>query len=209
MSIPIRWFKKAEFDAPELKSPQPCVHGAGCIFTIKNAEGKVMPGCCHFVHPGEEGNGRRLFPARVEKGVMQPACVRLTGKAGFYERCRLKMPWQEWCALKNIAFVPNKAGVKHAPVARFPIGKPAATAAALRAEAVMLVERIAMLVSSAKLSDDIKRLSDDAVDDILPNIETIISAVERAVGVPLTEAEQRQADGEALGRLIAAGGNGE
>jgi hypothetical protein len=207
----INWYNNAAFDAPELGSPQPCVHGAGCVFTRKNAEGVVMPACCHFVHPGEEGNGRRLFPAVMNESglVIKKAAVRLTGKAGFYERCRLKMPWQEWCALKNIAFVPNKAGVKHAPVARFPIGKPAATAAALRAEAVMLVERIAMLVSSVKLSDDIKRLSDDAVDDILPNIETIISAVERSINVPLTEAEQRQADGEALGRLIAAGGNGE
>lgn len=201
----INWFNNPAFDAPELGSPQPCIHGAGCVFTRKNAEGVVTPACCHFVHPGEEGNGRRLFPAVGDK----KACVRLTGKAGFYERCRLKMPWQEWCALKNIDFVPNKAGVWRAPVARFPIGNLAATSFKLRAEAVSLVERIGMLVAAAKLSGNIKRLTDEAVDDLLPIIETVISAVERAADVPLTEAEQRMEDGAALGRLIAAAGGGE
>jgi len=112
----IYWYENPAFDAPELNSPQPCIHGAGCVFTVKDAEGKTIPGCCRYVHPGEEGTGRRLFPARRD----QPACVRLTGNAGFYERRRLRLSWQAWCALKGIPFVRNEPGVKHAPVKRIP-----------------------------------------------------------------------------------------
>ena len=115
----IHWFENAAFDKPELKSPQPCIHGAGCVFTVKNAEGVVSPGCCRYVHPGEEGTGRRLFPKKDGK----PACVRLTGNAGFYERRRLRMPWSDWCALNNIPYVRNEPGVKHEPVKRVPFGK--------------------------------------------------------------------------------------
>jgi hypothetical protein len=130
MSTAIRWFENRAFDAPELKSPQPCIHGSGCVFTMKNAEGKPIPACCRFVHPGEEGTGRRLFPERTlrdtlrdgEGKIVQPACVRLVGKAGFYERQRLRMPWQEWCARQGIPFTPNKPGVFREPVKRIQIG---------------------------------------------------------------------------------------
>jgi len=117
----IHWFENAAFDKPELNSPQPCIHGAGCVFTVKNAEGVVSPGCCRYVHPGEEGTGRRLFPKKDGK----PACVRLTGNAGFYERRHLRMPWSDWCALKNIPYKRNEPGVKHEPVKRVPFGKKA------------------------------------------------------------------------------------
>lgn len=130
MSTAIHWFENPAFDAPELKSPQPCIHGSGCVFTMKNAEGKPIPACCRFVHPGEEGTGRRLFPERTlrdtlrdgEGKIVQPACVRLIGKAGFYERQRLRMPWQEWCARQGIPFTPNKPGVFREPVKRIQIG---------------------------------------------------------------------------------------
>jgi len=115
----IHWFENAAFDKPELKSPQPCIHGAGCVFTVKNTEGVVSPGCCRYVHPGEEGTGRRLFPKKDGK----PACVRLTGNAGFYERRRLRLPWSEWCALQSIPYTRNEPGVKHEPVKRVPFGK--------------------------------------------------------------------------------------
>jgi hypothetical protein len=203
MSIPIRWFKKAEFDAPELKSPQPCVHGAGCIFTIKNAEGKVMPGCCHFVHPGEEGNGRRLFPARVEKGVMQPACVRLTGKAGFYERCRLKMSWQAWCERENIPYTPNKVGVRHEPVKHFPIGKLPQTAVSLRTETLSVFERISMLVKESELTEEEKCDAErDLRDHIFYTVSKIISKVERSIGVPLTAEEEKFEETSATFRAV-------
>lgn len=126
----IHWFENPAFDAPELKSPQPCIHGAGCVYTKKTADGKVVPGLCAFVHPGEEGRGRRLFPARTitfehpdgEHVVDQPACVRLVGGALYYERMRMGMPWQGFCALRGIPFTPNKPGVYHEPVKRIPIG---------------------------------------------------------------------------------------
>jgi hypothetical protein len=126
----IHWFENPAFDAPELKSPQPCIHGAGCVYTIKNAEGKTVPGVCHFVHPGEEGKGRRLFPERMVNDAgpdgdgkfVQPACVRLIGRAGFYERMRLRMPWQAWCERSGIPFTPNTPGVFREPVRRIPIG---------------------------------------------------------------------------------------
>jgi hypothetical protein len=205
MSVAIRWFKKAEFDVPALKSPQPCIHGAGCSFTSKDDENKI----CHFVHPGEEGNGRRLFPAVVdEKGaVVKPACVRLTGKAGFYERCRLKMSWQAWCEREKIPYTSNKAGERHEPVKQFPIGmnreKKAATAIQLRAEAASLIDRIKMLVEVSAISAEDKAELD--VEDLFPMIGAVISKVERSIGVPLTAEEKRFNDGVALGKAIAEG----
>jgi len=130
MSVAIQWFENPAFDAPELKSPQPCIHGAGCVYTKKTADGKVVPGVCGFVHPGEEGKGRALFPARTirfqhpdgEHVVDQPACVRLIGGALYYERMRMRMPWQAFCAEKGIPFTPNTPGVYREPVKRVPIG---------------------------------------------------------------------------------------
>ena len=120
----IKWYENAAWDAPELNSPQPCIHGAGCVFTVKDADGKILPGCCRYVHPGEEGTGRRFFPERVlEDGRVQPACVRLTGAAQqFYERRGRKIPWQEWCRQQEIPFTPNKPGEKHAPVQKVAFG---------------------------------------------------------------------------------------
>jgi hypothetical protein len=120
----IKWYENAEWDAPELNSPQPCIHGAGCVFTVKDSDGKILPGCCRYVHPGEEGTGRRLFPERVlEDGRVQPACVRLTGAAQqFYERRGRKIPWQEWCKQQGIPFTPNKPGEKHEPVQKVAFG---------------------------------------------------------------------------------------
>jgi hypothetical protein len=130
MSVAIQWFENPLFDAPELKSPQPCIHGAGCVYTKKTADGKVIPAVCGFVHPGEEGKGRRLFPARTitfehpdgEDIVDQPACVRLIGNALYYERIRMQMPWQAFCAVRDIPFTANVPGVYREPVRRVPIG---------------------------------------------------------------------------------------
>jgi hypothetical protein len=113
---------------------------------VKNAEGKAIPAYCRFVHPGEEGTGRRLFPERTIRDtlrdgqgkIVQPACVRLIGKAGFYERQRLRMPWQEWCARQGIPFTANKPGIFREPVKRIQIGgrssPPAVTASKPAAE---------------------------------------------------------------------------
>lgn len=129
----IRWFVKAQFDAPELRSPQPCKRGVHCDFRRWNADSQQMePAVCHFVHPGEEGTGRRLFPARQLKEVgaessfrEQPACVRLTGAADtFYERCGRKIPWGVWCAQKGIPYTPLEPGAEWEPVTVLRIGGP-------------------------------------------------------------------------------------
>lgn len=109
----IQWLENPAFDAPGLKSPQPCIHGAGCVYTKKTADGKVVPGVCVYVHPGEEGTGRRLF--------YQPRRVRLTGNALYYDRMRRRMPWQAFCAMRGIPFTPNAPGVYHQPVKRVPM----------------------------------------------------------------------------------------
>jgi len=90
------------FNEPELNSPQPCEHGAGCTYY----------GSCRFVHPGEEGTGRMIFEERVvtnEDGstYTQAACVRLIGAAGFYRRRRAQMSWPEFCARNSIPYTPN------------------------------------------------------------------------------------------------------
>ena len=109
----MRWYKNPKFDAPELSSPQPCAHGAGCDYKIKDkTTGELVRGCCAFVHPGEEGTGRRLFAARTtatEYGDrFQPACVRLTGaQNGFYERRGRRISWPDWCEQKGIPYTPN------------------------------------------------------------------------------------------------------
>jgi hypothetical protein len=112
----INWFVKDAFDVPQLNSPQPCAHGSGCDYKVLDADsGQMVSACCRFVHPGEEGNGRRLFPARQYESAdgklqQQQACVRLTGRAGFYERRRLRLSWADWCAKEGIPYTPNTPG---------------------------------------------------------------------------------------------------
>lgn len=85
------------FSAPEMNAPRPCKHASNCYYN--------GAGGCAFVHPGEEGIGFKIFPARTVradgKETWQKATVRLIGGAQFYERRRLKMSWPEWCALKK------------------------------------------------------------------------------------------------------------
>jgi hypothetical protein len=106
--------KEVNLDAKEFNSPQPCSHGIHC--TYKNEGGAV----CAFVHPGEEGTGRMLFPARVReeegKSIWQPAAVRLIGSPGFYQRRRLGLSWPEWCLKKGI-HVPKKGSASAPPPA--------------------------------------------------------------------------------------------
>jgi len=89
---PFNWPAEPALDEKALNSPQPCSHGSSCRYN----------GPCAFVHKGEEGTGRRLFPARTVDGKEQAACVRLIGSPSFYERRRLRLSWPEWCAKKGI-----------------------------------------------------------------------------------------------------------
>jgi hypothetical protein len=115
----IRWFVKASLDDPKLRSPQPCQRGVHCDYRRWNpATQQLEPAVCHFVHPGEEGTGRRFFPARrLSDGQQQPPCVRLTGAAQtFYERCSKRIPWGTWCAQKGIPYTPVAPGASWEPV---------------------------------------------------------------------------------------------
>ena len=78
------WDAQPELNSPSLGSPIPCRWGSGCVYTQ----------CCSFVHPGEEGTGRKLFEARNET---EKPIVRLIGSPRFYERRRLRMSWPKWC----------------------------------------------------------------------------------------------------------------
>lgn len=115
----IRWYINRSFDAEHLNSPQPCPRGIHCDYRrFNNETGELEPACCRGVHPGEEGTGRRLFPARQIKETgseggffEQPACVRLTGAHNqFYERRRLKLSWMEWCERNGIPYTPAEPG---------------------------------------------------------------------------------------------------
>lgn len=121
----IRWFESAALDDPKLRSPQPCKRGIHCDYKLTDEiSGELVRACCSGVHPGEEGTGRRLFPARIlDDGREQPACVRLTGAAqGFYERRRLRLSWAEWCERHEIPFTPALPGQPFEPVVRKPLG---------------------------------------------------------------------------------------
>ena len=119
----IQWYENKALDNPKLRSPTPCPRGVYCQYKLPNKDTKELElACCRMVHPGEEGNGRRLFPARTAPdGREQPACVRLTGKAGFYERCRLKQPWRVWATEHGIPLPPTD--VPWVQVERAPIGR--------------------------------------------------------------------------------------
>ena len=125
MANSINWYESAALDAAHLNSPQPCPRGVHCDYKIMDSTtNTLIPGCCRGVHPGEEGNGRRIFAARtMDDGRKQPECVRLTGMAGFYERRRRKMSWSQWCTDKGIPFTPALPGKPFVPVVRVPIGK--------------------------------------------------------------------------------------
>jgi hypothetical protein len=141
----INWFAKALFDDPRLNSPQPCAHGSGCDYKALDIEsGQMVPACCRFVHPGEEGNGRRLFPAREQTGPdgkvqRQSACVRLTGRAGFYERRRLGLSWKAWCEKEGIAYTANTPGEEPPRLVIARIGGPASDSE--QAEVLTIVKR--------------------------------------------------------------------
>lgn len=81
-----------ELNHPTFNSPIPCSWGASCSYT----------GCCRFVHPGEEGTGRKLFPGRITYDkttramYWEPPVVRLIGSSTFYERRRRGFSWQGW-----------------------------------------------------------------------------------------------------------------
>lgn len=108
------WSANPELDDPVLNSPRPCFHGAKCTYT--GADG------CAFVHPGEEGSGRRIFKGRAitKNGVQtwQKSTVRLVcfdgSKVPFYERRMRKMSWPAWLQHISMTASSSPTGVSAA-----------------------------------------------------------------------------------------------
>jgi hypothetical protein len=134
---------------------------------VKDKEtGEQVAGCCAFVHPGEEGTGRRLFEERTttnEAGetTVQKACVRLTGKAGFYERRRLRLSWPAWCERQGLSYTAN-------PAAEVKEDKPRSKAT--RPNTLLLPQErdAAVAVLMAKLSEfgvDLRLANEGQVED--------------------------------------------
>ena len=125
------WAAQPELNDASLNSPQPCKWAEHCVYNGK--------GGCGYVHPGEQGTGRKLFEARlVKKGDAErwekPA-VRLIGRPQFYERRRLRLSWPQWCERQNMpapvplsASAPAKKVLAAAPVPP-PVAAPAPVAA--------------------------------------------------------------------------------
>lgn len=151
-----------EFSAPELNAPRPCTHASNCYYN--GASG------CAFVHPGEEGAGMKIFPARsvkdpqTGKETWQKATVRLIGGASFYERRRLKMSWPQWCALpKNMHLQRFKASAPQlapsvAPLfAQQPVAQLAPSVASLFNMAAMASFTPQAIAMNAKMVEEMKR----------------------------------------------------
>ena len=114
----------AALNDPKYSTPRPCKHGNKCYWK-GHTRRRMTPDSddssddesywkghtskkdeetgrgCGFVHPGEEGIARRLFPGRTTvsedgKQTWEPPVVRLVGGATYYERRRLGLSWPEW-----------------------------------------------------------------------------------------------------------------
>jgi len=113
------WAAQPELNDPSLNSPQPCKWAEHCVYNGK--------GGCGYVHPGEQGTGRKLFEARLTKKGdaerWEKPAVRLIGRPQFYERRRLRLSWPQWCERQNLpAPVPLSASApaKKAPTVPVP-----------------------------------------------------------------------------------------
>lgn len=126
----IKWYEDPALDDPMLKSPQPCARGIHCDYKVKKrGEGELISACCKFVHPGEEGTGRRYFPQRAKELangeiVVQPAVVRLTGARDlYYSRMFQRLSWGEWCQQSGIPYTPCEPGKPYEKVKIVSLGK--------------------------------------------------------------------------------------
>lgn len=86
------WMENATWNNPALRSPIPCRAGYNCTYS----------GVCSFVHPGEEGAGRRLFPARNAEEKDMVRLFHPTKKPEYYRRREMRLSWPEWCARQGL-----------------------------------------------------------------------------------------------------------
>jgi hypothetical protein len=100
----INWYVNPSMDDSALRSPQPCPRGIACDYKRKNPDGTLVRVWCKFVHPGEEGTGRRIWPEKkLDDGTILPATVRLTGMntavgGGWVQRLKERLSWPDWAA---------------------------------------------------------------------------------------------------------------
>ena len=100
----INWYVNSSMDDSALRSPQPCPRGIACDYKRKNPDGTLVRVWCKFVHPGEEGTGRRIWPEKkLDDGTVLPATVRLTGMnasvgGGWVQRLKERLSWPDWAA---------------------------------------------------------------------------------------------------------------
>jgi hypothetical protein len=91
------WNNQMELDDPKYRCPQPCKHAERCVYD--------GPGGCGFVHPGEQGTGRKLMAGRYVKTATtkqwENETVRLS-ESSFYERRRLRLSWPQWCERQGL-----------------------------------------------------------------------------------------------------------
>jgi hypothetical protein len=120
------WAAQPELNDPSLNSPQPCKWAEHCVYNGK--------GGCGYVHPGEQGTGRKLFEARLTKKGdaerWEKPAVRLIGRPQFYERRRLRLSWPQWCERQNLpAPVPLSASAPAKKAPTVPVAPPVAAPA--------------------------------------------------------------------------------
>ena len=78
-------------------SPQPCKRGISCDYRVNGERA-----WCRYVHPGEEGTGRRVMTEkRKEDGTVMREKVHLTGQhlcvgGGWIGRMKERMSWPSW-----------------------------------------------------------------------------------------------------------------
>ena len=93
----LKWYSSEKMDREGMGSPQPCKRGISCDYRV-NGERTW----CRYVHPGEEGTGRRLMTEkRKEDGTVMREKVHLTGQhqcagGGWVGRMKERMSWPEW-----------------------------------------------------------------------------------------------------------------
>lgn len=106
------WMENETWNDPALRSPIPCRAGYNCTYS----------GVCSFVHPGEEGAGRRLFPARSAEEKDMVRLYHPTKKPEYYRRRELRLSWPEWCARQGLP-APVAPAKQQTPGGAAPSGK--------------------------------------------------------------------------------------
>ena len=133
------WMENPEWNDPALRSPIPCKAGANCTYS----------GVCSFVHPGEEGAGRRLFPARTAEEKDMVRLFHPDRRPDYYTRRIHRLSWPEWCARQGLPVPVLKKAEK-------PLG--GAAPSGRRKERIVLAENTSNVVQTYTVTMPIYQL---------------------------------------------------